>query len=112
MATKKSSSTRKKSSRRKYGEAASKSVETRLHREKRGNPPFRQGRQRRQKVTPAASRPSPSAFQKPAKKALRFRRRRPAEKMTGFHAAGGWTSRSRLEKAALAVVRDECEGAA
>jgi hypothetical protein len=36
MATKKSSSTRKKSSRRKYGEAASKSVETAMHREKRG----------------------------------------------------------------------------
>ncbi len=35
MATKKSSSSRKKSP-RKYGEAASKSVESALHREKRG----------------------------------------------------------------------------
>jgi hypothetical protein len=36
MATKKSSSRRKKSGHRKYGEAASKSVERALHREKRG----------------------------------------------------------------------------
>ena len=36
MATKKSSSPRKKSGHRKYGEAASKSVELALHREKRG----------------------------------------------------------------------------
>jgi Family of unknown function (DUF6496) len=36
MATKKSSSPRKKSGHSKYGEAASKSVERALHREKRG----------------------------------------------------------------------------
>ena len=36
MAAKKSSSSRKKSGRTKYGEAASKSVESAMHREKRG----------------------------------------------------------------------------
>ena len=36
MATKKKSSTRKKSSSRKYGKAAGKSVESAMHREKKG----------------------------------------------------------------------------
>ena len=69
MAARKSS--RKKSSHRKYGKAASKSVESAMRREKRGT--LRSGKGGKGGKVTSRNRPSPSGFRKRARRAPKFR---------------------------------------
>jgi len=79
MAAKKSS--RRKSGRRKYGKAAGKTVKSAMRRRKRGT--LRSGKGR--KGGKVKSRPLPSGYQKPARRAPRYPEKNPAET---FYASG------------------------
>jgi hypothetical protein len=87
MAAKKGS--RRKSGSRKYGKAAGKTVESAMRRKKRGK--LRSAKVVKEEKSKVASRPLPSVYRKPARKALRFPGKNP-DKM--FQAPAGFGARA------------------